>query len=267
MRAIARNLTVFSLAALRALVGSALFTSAAEAGPINNTQPSISPPTVFTTAPQQGQTLTEGPGTWSGTGTITTTIQWLRCDSLGSNCVAIPGATNPTYTLASADVGSTIEAQEPATDGTGPTQQNSAPPLVVIPLPPTLVTGQPPTISGTTQQGQTLTEANGSWTNNPTLYGYQWLRCDNSGSNCANIHNATNQTYTLTSADVNNTVAVEETASNAGGPGSPADSTPTAVIAPPPPVNMTRPTISGTAQVGQGLTENNGTWTNGSPPL
>jgi hypothetical protein len=124
------------------------------------------------------------------------------------------------------------------------------------------VTGQPPTISGTTQQGQTLTEANGSWTNNPTLYGYQWLRCDNSGSNCANIHNATNQTYTLTSADVNNTVAVEETASNAGGPGSPADSTPTAVIAPPPPVNMTRPTISGTAQVGQGLTENNGTWTN-----
>ena len=263
MRAIARNLTVFSLAALLALVGSALFTAAAEAGPINNTQPSISPPTVFTTAPQQGQTLTEVPGTWSGTGTITTTIQWLRCDSLGSNCANIQNATNPTYTLASADVGSTIEAQETATDGTGPTQQNSAPTLVVIPLPPTLVTKHPPTISGTPlQQGQTLTAGNGGWTNSPTSFSQQWLRCDNSGKNCAAILGATGQTYTLTSADVNNTVAVEVTASNAGGPGSPADSASTAVIraTAPPPVIVTPPTISGSTQQGQTLTEAHGTW-------
>src|SRR5436190_18674750 len=39
----------------------------------------------------------------------------------------------------------------------------------------------PPSISGTAQQGQTLTEAHGSWTNGPTSYSYQWLQCNSLG--------------------------------------------------------------------------------------
>jgi hypothetical protein len=36
-----------------------------------------------------------------------------------------------------------------------------------------------PTISGTTTQGQTLTETNGTWANNPVPpFTYQWEDCD-----------------------------------------------------------------------------------------
>src|ERR1700738_4748632 len=41
-----------------------------------------------------------------------------------------------------------------------------------------------PTITGTAQQGQTLTEHHGSWTHEPTSYSYQWLQCDNLGGGC-----------------------------------------------------------------------------------
>jgi hypothetical protein len=33
----------------------------------------------------------------------------------------------------------------------------------------------PPTISGTAQEGKTLTGDHGTWTNNPTSYVYSWL--------------------------------------------------------------------------------------------
>jgi hypothetical protein len=42
-----------------------------------------------------------------------------------------------------------------------------------------------PSISGTPQSGQTLTLSRGSWTNEPTKFEYQWLRCDASGGACA----------------------------------------------------------------------------------
>jgi hypothetical protein len=88
----------------------------------------------------------------------------------------------------------------------------------------------PPTISGTAQQGQALTEAQGSWTNSPTGFGYQWQDCDSAGAGCAPIAGATGQTYTLSAADVGNTIRVQETASNAAGAGVPATSGQTAVV-------------------------------------
>ena len=48
-----------------------------------------------------------------------------------------------------------------------------------------------PTISGTAQQGKTLTEVNGKWTHRPTSYSYQWLRCQAGGTSCSWIPNAT----------------------------------------------------------------------------
>src|ERR1039458_3522334 len=261
MRAIARNLTVFSLAALLALPGSPLLAAGAEAAPTGS-PPTITPPAASTTAsPQPGDTLTDVSGGWTSTGTgLVVAIQWMDC---GTTCGPVAANGNSlTYTLTSHDKGSTIEVQETATDSTGTLPLSSAPTLVVG-LPP--VNTSLPTVSGgpAPRQGQTLTETNGAWTNNPTSFSHQWLRCDNSGKNCAAILGATDQTYTLTSADVNNTVAVEVTASNAGGPGSPADSASTAVVltaTTPVPVNQTLPTISRTAQVGQTLIETNGSW-------
>src|SRR5205807_423783 len=120
----------------------------------------------------------------------------------------------------------------------------------------------PPTISGTAQQGQTLTEHNGTWTNSPTSFAYQWQQCDSAGADCIPITGATNQTCIPAAGDIGHTIRVQETASNAGGSSSAATTAQTAVVTPPPPANTAPPTISGTAQQGQTLTEHNGTWTN-----
>jgi hypothetical protein len=96
------------------------------------------------------------------------------------------------------------------------------------PPPPSNTTA--PTVSGTAQQGDTLTSSNGSWTGSPTSYAYQWQDCDTSGQNCSNITGATSASYTLTGGDVGDTVLSVVTASGAGGSVSQA-STPTAVVA------------------------------------
>ena len=120
-----------------------------------------------------------------------------------------------------------------------------------------------PTISGTTTQGQMLTETNGAWTNSPTGFGYQWEDCDSGGNNCTPIGGATASTYTLQNGDAGHKVRVVETATNAAGSGTPATSAATAVVLPLPPGNISPPTISGTDRQGQLLTETHGTWTNG----
>jgi hypothetical protein len=74
-----------------------------------------------------------------------------------------------------------------------------------------------PVISGTAQQGQTLTASTGTWSGSPTSYAYQWRRCDTAGAGCADVAGATVQTYTLVSGDVGSTIRVVVTATNGGG--------------------------------------------------
>ena len=110
-----------------------------------------------------------------------------------------------------------------------------------------------------------LTAVHGAWTNSPTSFTHQWQHCDASGNNCTPISGATGQTYILTASDVGSTVRVQETASNAAGPGTPASSSAFGpVIALTPPVNTTPPSLSGTgiAVEGQSLTVVDGSWTN-----
>ena len=85
------------------------------------------------------------------------------------------------------------------------------------------------------------------------------------GGGCGNIGGATDNDYTLTSADVGRTVRVVVTASNAAGSAT-AASSPTAVVAAPQaPANTSPPTISGVPQLGQSLTANPGSWTGPQP--
>jgi hypothetical protein len=103
------------------------------------------------------------------------------------------------------------------------------------------VNTSPPTVSGTPQEGSTLTGDRGTWTNNPTDYNYFWMRCDKTGGSCSNITGAHALTYTLTSADVGNTLRFRVQASNGDGTTN-STSVPTAVItakAPPPTVTNT----------------------------
>lgn len=113
-----------------------------------------------------------------------------------------------------------------------------------------------PTISGTAQVGQTLTAANGAWTNLPG-FARQWNRAGTP------IGGATDITYVPVTADIGNTLTVSIIATNAAGLGITATSAATGSVAAAGsvPVNTAVPTISGTAQVDQTLTSTNGSWT------
>ena len=76
----------------------------------------------------------------------------------------------------------------------------------------------PPVISGTAQQGQTLSVSNGTWSGTTPMAGaYQWLRCNSSGASCSPIGGATAQTYVVASVDVNATLRATVTMSNSAG--------------------------------------------------
>ena len=122
-----------------------------------------------------------------------------------------------------------------------------------------------PAISGQPYVGKTLTASHGGWANSPTAYAYQWARCDTAGNNCAAIAGATSQTYTLASADNDNTLEVWVTATNSAGTAGPANSKPTSLITPAlPPSNTALPTVVGKAVVGASLLADPGTYSGGA---
>jgi hypothetical protein len=68
--------------------------------------------------------------------------QWQRCDRGGGNCRAIAGATAGAYTLAAADVGSTIRVVETARNASGagaPARSRASGVVALPPAPHTLL--------------------------------------------------------------------------------------------------------------------------------
>ncbi len=224
---------------------------------------SVSPPTV-TGAAVQGRTLTEHHGSWEGE-VAAYSYKWLRCrarTTLGSggSCTAIPGAAAQTYTLGGEDVGMWIEVQETAADSGGWNVSTSE---AVEAIPPEVpLSSSAPAVTGTVQQGQTLTVREGTWTNNAKAPTWQWSRCGATGSGCAPITGATRKTYKLEAEDVGHELLVTEAVENAVGHSAPATSAPTTTVPVPPPApeSTSVPTITGSAQQGQLLTEHAGGW-------
>ena len=69
-----------------------------------------------------------------------------------------------------------------------------------------------PAITGTAQEGQTLSCSTGTWTGTaPITYTYQWYR------GASAIGSATNSTYTLVTADVGQNIKCTVTATNIAG--------------------------------------------------
>jgi hypothetical protein len=117
-----------------------------------------------------------------------------------------------------------------------------------------------PTVTGTAKEGSTLTAAEGTWSNSPTSFTYQWQRCASDGTGCGDLAAATSKTYTLVAGDVGHTVRVVVTASNADGKASATSAETDVVGSKNGPSNSVRPALSGSAVVGGTLTVSNGTW-------
>jgi hypothetical protein len=223
--------------------------------PSNTTAPTIS----GTTTEAQMLTATNGGWTNSPTGY---TYQWLRCNTAKSECSNISGAISSRHTLSSSDTAHTLRVTVNASNAGGSGSSISAATATIAKAPAAPASTSPPTISGTTTEGQSLTATKGSWTNSPTGYTYQWQRCTPPATGCAAISGATATTYKLTSSDAAHTVRVVVKASNATGSGS-ATSAVTATIAKlSPPSNMALPIVSGSSTEGQTLSTTTGTWKN-----
>jgi hypothetical protein len=126
-------------------------TTTSSVPPSNTASPTISG------TPQQGQTLTAAPGSWSGTAPLRYAYQWKRCDTAGASCAAISAATSTAYLLTSADVGSTIRVSVTASNSVGSATASSA---------PTAVVASPPALSGTPPSGRVLYRKTGEGTAN-----------------------------------------------------------------------------------------------------
>jgi hypothetical protein len=83
-----------------------------------------------------------------------------------------------------------------------------------------------PAITGTAQEGETVTCSTGTWTGTPTItYAYQWKR------NGSNIGSATSSTYVLVTADVSQSITCQVTATNGSGSASATSNTITPIAA------------------------------------
>ena len=215
------------LVALTTLVATGAVVQAAVAIPPANTAPPV-----ISGTPQVGQTLATTNGTWSNEPS-SFAYQWQRCNLGGNNCVNVANGTQRTYTLVGADAGRTIRVRVTATNADGSANAESEPTETITPA--TSTAGprntERPSIVGTPQVGQQLTADEGSWTGNPTGYGYQWQRCDADVASCAAVIGATGKTYGVRLADLGFRLRVAVTARNARGSAT-VNSPITAIVAP-----------------------------------
>jgi thermitase len=216
--------------------------------PVNTTAPQIYVETngdwnytaLAGSSPQPGQILLRGQGSWTGSAPLSLSgVSWLRCDNAGANCTTV--GTTAKYTVQPTDAGFTLKLSVTVKNALGQTTLTSAlsqpvggsaPPPPPPPASPANTTL--PTVSGSAQDGQTLSASTGTWSGSPSSYGYQWQRCDSSGAGCSSVAGATAASYAVTSADVGATMRVTVTATNSAGSAS-ATSAATAVVAPAPP--------------------------------
>jgi hypothetical protein len=88
----------------------------------------------------------------------------------------------------------------------------------------------PPAVTGTAQQGQTLTASTGTWSNDDVVFAYQWQQCDATGTTCTDIAGATTATYVVAPTDVGFALRVVVTGTNRfGAPTAPSAVTPAVV--------------------------------------
>ena len=204
---------------------------------------------VVTGAWTEGTTISTTTGTWSATGTFT--YQW-QSSSNNSSWTDISNATSSTYTLTSSEASKYVRVQVINTSTSGSGIAYSASRSKV---------GAPfntaaPTITGTVKIGSTQTVSNGTWSNTPTSYAYQWQKSAD-GISWIDLSGETNSTYVPTFDIANLQIRVNVSAVNAVDTATVSSSVISGFV---PPQATVIPAITGTKTVGQTLTSSSGTW-------
>ena len=171
----------------------------------------VEPPHISGTA-LQGHALTAVAGRWEGKGSLTYAYQWERCHEVGE-CAAIEGATTSTDTPGAQDVQFALLVLVSATNYSGSTTGVSDATSTIEPE--SLVDFSRPQISGTDQQGATLSASSGIWSGSgPLSYAYQWESCNQAGAECASIQGADEPEYVIGRGDLGSTLRVKATVAN-----------------------------------------------------
>ena len=213
---------------------------------------------------EDGQLLSASNGLWKGTPPFSYAYRWEACDALGANCSVIAGATASSYRPITSQLAGRLRVIVTATNSAANASMVSLATSKIMPGPPVSIAA--PAVSGSLQEGQTLTASTGGWAGTgPFAFSYQWLRCAISGGGCEQIPGATSPTYAEAAADFAHNLAVVVTASSSLGSAS-ATSSETQGVLGILPTNSILPSISGLLQDGSLLSVATGSWS-GSEPI
>jgi hypothetical protein len=196
-----------------------------------------------------GTTLSASNGSWSTSGTFG--YQW-QSSADNVTWTDIANATLATFVLTSNEASKYVRVRVTNSTANGDGIAFSIPRSKV---------GSPfntaiPTVTGTLRVGSTQTVTNGTWSNTPTAYSYQWQKSAD-GISWIDVSGETNATYAPTFDVANLQIRVNVSAGNAVETAT----VTTAVIRNfLPPQATVIPVVTGTNTVGQTLTSSSGTW-------
>ena len=218
----------------------------------------------ITGLPRSGEALTattSGIADADGLENASFSYQWVRHDLSTNTDTDIPGATGSIYTVTPEDRDHAIKIRVSFTDDAGNDETLTSFAILVLRPANTPAAGAP-AVTGTAQVGETLTADTSSIADDEGLtnvsYSYQWIA--NDGTSDTDIPGATDSAYTLATADGGKTIKVKVSFADDAGNGESLTSTATEAVsfavqtqtANTPATG--RPTIGGTAQVGDNLT-------------
>jgi hypothetical protein len=213
-----------------------------------------------------GESLSCSPGKWSEDPAPTFSYRWVRDTGLPGEA-PIEGATGSGYTIQPADQLHSLSCWVTATNSAGSTEAASSNAIKVRGNAPE-GTGAP-SLAGEPLVGMTLTCNTGTWTGTPTpTFTFSWVR-DHGMPGEQVIGSASTNAYEVLAEDKGHSLSCDVTATNIEGQSSQLSGpvvVPSEVPGNEAPKDLTAPTVSGVAVVGETLTCANGTWSGTPPP-
>src|SRR5262249_3715782 len=203
---------------------------------------------------KEGQTLTANAATNDADATIH--YQWQKSSDNFLHTTNI-GTDSSTYVVQEAEEGFKIRVVATTSDADNGSTASATSNATGTVIDKVLTFTTAASISGTAQEGQTLTAVNGTLNDSDAaVTGYQWQSSSNGGTTWTNIYGATSHTYVVQGTDETHLIRVQETATDSDG-GPPVISNRAATSAGPDiTLALSGFSISGTAQEGQTLTAN-----------